>query len=39
MLAKDIIANHTETKRPHERKHRHHDHMDVEEVLSSFHAT
>jgi hypothetical protein len=39
MLAKDIISKNTEARRPHERKHRHHDHMDAEEVMSSFHAT
>jgi hypothetical protein len=39
MIAKDIINSHTETKRPHARKHRHHDHMDAEEVMASFHAT
>jgi hypothetical protein len=39
MIAKDIINNHTETKHPHARRNRHHEHMDVEEVMSSFHAT
>lgn len=39
MIAKDIINSHTETKRPHASKHRHHDHMDAEEVMASFHAT
>jgi hypothetical protein len=39
MIAKDIINNHTETKHPHARRNRHHDHMDAEEVMSSFHAT
>lgn len=39
MIAKDIINSHTGTKHPHVRKHRHHDHMDAEEVMASFHAT
>lgn len=39
MIAKDIINSHTETKHPHARRNRHHDHMDAEEVMSSFHAT
>lgn len=39
MIAKDIVNKHTETKQPHMRKHRHHDHMDAEEVMASFHAT
>jgi hypothetical protein len=39
MLAKDIINSHTETRRPHVRRHRHDDYMSVEEVMSAFHAT
>lgn len=39
MLAKDIINSHTETRRPHVRRHRHDDNMSVEEVMSAFHAT
>jgi len=39
MIAKDIVSKHTESKQPHMRKHRHHDHMDAEEVMASFHAT
>jgi hypothetical protein len=39
MIAKDIVNNHTDAKQAHARKHRHHDHMDAEEVMQSFHAT